>query len=196
MPGTGKGATLRLFVALELPEPTRRTLTDWATAELSAVEGVRLPTPGALHLTLCFLGATPASELDAICAACHQAFAGHAPAQLSLGSAVALPRRRPRVIAIRVGGTGAGRLADLQSAVSARMAAGGWYRPESRAFLAHVTLARVRAARRIAAPTLDRLGAVGAPAFVADTVTLFRSDPGPGGSRYRALLRVVLAAVG
>ena len=192
MSDTGEDGPLRLFIALELPEPTRRGLTERATAELSGIEGIRLLAPEALHLTLCFLGATPAPELDPICAACRQAIAGHPPVELSLGRAVALPRRGPRVVAMRIGGRGAVQLAELQGAVSARMAAGGWYRPESRAFLAHVTLARVRPRSRIDGQVVAMLPAMDEAPFVADTVTLFRSDTRPDSARYKPLARLSL----
>jgi RNA 2',3'-cyclic 3'-phosphodiesterase len=185
------GETLRLFVALELPEAVRRAVSEWSASELARAGRLRLVADEALHVTLCFLGARPASELDAITAACREAAAGHRPLLLSLGRALALPRRRPRVVAVGVDGVG--ELDELQTALSTRLAAGGWYRPEPRPFLAHVTVARVRPNSRIDARALDRLRPIEATAFVADTVTVFRSRTRPGGARYEALMRVGLA---
>jgi 2'-5' RNA ligase len=195
---------LRLFVALELPEAARQAMSAWATSELARVEGLRLLSDEALHVTLCFLGATPAPEVDPIAAACREATAGHGPLRLSLGDALALPRRRPRVIAVGVAGAGdesdgeaagAGEvsaLAALQASLSASLRAGGWYRPESRPFLAHVTVARVRSRSRISARALESLPRIEVPVLVADTVTLFRSHTRPGGAQYEALARVAL----
>jgi RNA 2',3'-cyclic 3'-phosphodiesterase len=207
MSGAAAETTLRLFVALELPDPVRRAVGEWAGAELARTEGLRLVAGDALHVTLCFLGATPASELDEISAACREATAGHPPLRLSLGPVLALPRRRPRAVAIGVvagteeAGRGrAGAAADvtelgaLQGALSARLVAGGWYRPEARPFLAHLTVARVRSRSRIDARALDRVRPIEAPAFVAETVTVFRSRTRPGGARYEALARVALVA--
>jgi 2'-5' RNA ligase len=210
MSGAAAETTLRLFVALELPDPVRRAVGEWAGAELARTEGLRLVDDDALHVTLCFLGATPASELDAISVACREAAAGHPPLRLSLGPVLALPRRRPRAVAIGVvagteeGGRGrAGDAADvtdvtelgaLQGALSARLAAGGWYRPEARPFLAHLTVARVRSRSRIDARALDRVRPIETPAFVAETVTVFRSRTRPGGAQYEALARVALVA--
>jgi RNA 2',3'-cyclic 3'-phosphodiesterase len=196
MSGAAGETTLRLFVALELPEAVRRALREWAAAALSETERLRLLDDEALHVTLCFLGATPASELDSIGAACRTAAAGHRPPRLSLGRVLALPRRRPRVVAVDLGDHDGGvtTLGELQAAVSARLAQGGWYRPEARPFLAHVTVARVRSQRRIDARALERLRPIEAPAFTADTVTVFRSHTRPGGARYEALERVRLVA--
>jgi len=120
-------------------------------------------------------------------------------------SPLALPRRRPRVVALEVteaaqpgaaragdesGGTGS--LARLQAALATRLAADGWYRPEARPFRAHVTVARVRAQSRIDARALQRLAPIEIAPFVADTVTLFRSRTRPGGAQYEPLARVRL----
>ncbi|HEX5191598.1 MAG TPA: RNA 2',3'-cyclic phosphodiesterase [Solirubrobacteraceae bacterium] len=195
--------TLRLFVALELPEAVRHALRGWAASELSQLERLRLLDDAALHVTLCFIGATPASELDAIGAACREAAAGHRRLRLALGSVLALPRRRPRVVAVSVVAADdeaepgvaegdAAELAGLQEALSAQLAAGGWYRREARPFLAHLTVARVRSHSRIDARALDRVRPIEASPFVADTVTLFRSRTRPSGAEYEPLTRVPL----
>jgi hypothetical protein len=85
-------------------------------------------------------------------------------------------------------------LGDLQAALSARLAAGGWYRPEPRPFLAHLTVARVRSRSRIDARALEQLRPIDAPVFTADAVTVFRSRTRPTGARYEALIRADLAA--
>jgi 2'-5' RNA ligase len=176
-------------------------------SELPRAEGLRLLADEALHVTLCFLGATPSSERYAIGAACREATAAHGPLRLSLGEPLALPRRRPRVVAVGVSaaadtgerehrrdpGEIGGELDELQAALSARLAAGGWYRPEPRPFLAHLTVARARSQARIDARALARLAPIETPPFVADTVTVFRSHTRPGGARYEPLVRVLLA---
>jgi RNA 2',3'-cyclic 3'-phosphodiesterase len=197
MSGAAGETTLRLFVALELPEGVRRALGEWAATALFGIERLRLLDDQALHVTLCFLGATPASALDSIAGACRAAAAGHRAPRLSLGRVLALPRRRPRVVAVDLGDHGGvTTLGELQAALSARLAQDGWYRPEARPFLAHVTVARVRSHSRIDSRALERLGPVQAPTFMADTVTVFRSYTRPAGARYEALERVRLAAGG
>ena len=185
------GESARLFVALELPDDVKAALAGWAAAELGAVDGLRTVSAEAMHLTLCFLGWRPVSEVQRIAAECAAA-ADEPPVRLSLGEGLWLPRRRPRVVAVGLEATSdsdSRRLDALQSKLAQALAAGGFYEPERRPFLAHVTVARVpgRAHVRpleLSAP--ERLS------FTLSTVTLFRSHLGRGGSRYEPLARVRL----
>jgi RNA 2',3'-cyclic 3'-phosphodiesterase len=127
---------------------------------------------------------------------------GHGPLRLSIGGLLALPRRRPRALTVRVGDEGHGELIELQRGLAGALAAGGWYRPEPRPFLAHVTVARIRSGARLDTQALqDRPGAGVAPlsdrlpaAFTADVVTLFESRTQPGGAIYEPRARIELAA--
>jgi 2'-5' RNA ligase len=125
-------------------------------------------------------------EVELIAAAC-RAVAGSGPARLALGGALWLPRRRPGVLAVGLEDLG-GALAHTQAALSAGLADAGVYRPESRPFLAHVTVARVRHRERLRgrelAPPPPSL------TFEADTITLYRSDLTPAGASYEALATV------
>ena len=200
-PDTGD-RSLRLFVALELPAPVRAAVGNRTAAELGPIDVLRSVRREGLHVTLCFLGATAAGQVDAIGARCRDACAGHGPLHLSLGELVLLAPRRPRVITIRVVDEHGSKLAALQGELSRALASGGWYRPESRPFLAHVTVARVRSRARLNARALDAVrerdrvpGADREPAvFTADVVTLFQSRTQPGGAVYEPLVRIALAA--
>ena len=193
---------MRLFVALELPESVRTATGAWAASELGAIGSLRPVRVDGLHVTLCFLGSTAAAEVEAIGACCRAACAGRGPLRLSIGGLLALPRRRPRAVAVRVDDEGHGQLIELQSGLAGALAAGGWYRPEPRPFLAHVTVARVRSGARLDARALDGAGrnrrrvAVRAPTetFTADVVTLFESRTQPGGAVYQPRARIELAA--
>jgi 2'-5' RNA ligase len=180
---------LRLFVALELPEWARTGVGAWAAAELGAIDALRPVRVEGLHVTLCFLG---------ISACCGAVCAGHGPLRLSFGELLALPRRRPRAIAVRVGDEGGhGRragLTELQSSLAGALAAGGWYRPEARPFLAHVTVARVRSGARLDARALEERANRLPTTFTADLVTLFESRTRPGGAVYQPRARIELAA--
>ena len=68
-------------------------------------------------------------------------------AELAVGEPLWLPPRRPRVLAVALEDPD-GALGRTQTAVSSALAAGGWYVPETRPFLAHVTVARVRKGAR------------------------------------------------
>jgi RNA 2',3'-cyclic 3'-phosphodiesterase len=194
--------TLRLFVALELPESVRTTIGAWGASELASIGSLRPVRIDGLHVTLCFLGATADSEVEAIGACCRRAATGLGPLRLSIGGLLALPRRRPRAVTVRVSDEGHGALGGLQSGFAGALTAGGWYRPESRPFLAHVTVARIRSGTRLDARVLAERAETGVAslskrlptAFTADVVTLFESQTQPGGAVYQPRARIELAA--
>jgi 2'-5' RNA ligase len=178
----------RLFVALELPEEVRYALVAWQKEAVAGLGGVRPIAGKDLHVTLCFLGWRLQSELGAIVEACG-VVAGHPAPALSLGDAVALPRRRPRVLAVALGDPD-GKLTATQGALSAALHAGGWYEPERRPYLPHVTVARVGRAARLRRATLSPPPL----RFHADGVTLYRSRTYRAGARYEPLSQLSLAS--
>jgi 2'-5' RNA ligase len=181
------GERARLFVALDLPLEVREALVEWRAGALAGAEGVR-PVPGEdLHVTLCFLGWKDGDELDAIAEACG-AVRGRGAAELSLGEAVALPRRRPRVLAVS--------LEDAQGALAATHAVlvaalQRFYEPEQRPFYGHVTVARSGRGARI--PRSALLGAQPPRLpFEGSQVVLYRSQLRRSGASYTALARIEL----
>lgn len=134
---------LRLFVAIDLPEDVRESLgrlqSDIRRHDLP---GLRWTRPEGVHLTLKFLGETPASSLPAIEAALARAVRGAQPFRLALGAPGTFGnRRRPRVLWVDVEGD-VQPLQQLQAAVERELAAAG-FAPEERGFSPHLTLARV-----------------------------------------------------
>jgi 2'-5' RNA ligase len=179
----------RLFIALELPAVARTALSLWSRQRLHDLAGVRLLEPHSFHLTLCFLGQRNVDEVAAIAAAC-RSIGGHRKLVLALGPGLWLPARRPRVIAAEVADSG-GALVRLQSDLSRVLRAGGWYEPEARRFLGHVTVARVA---RGTQPEQGELPDPSPLRFVAAAVTLYRSHLGSAGVRYQPLETVGLAS--
>lgn len=177
----------RLFVALELPTDVVSELVAWRSEALAGLDGLRLLPTESLHVTLCFLGPVELSVVDEVCDACAVADGVLAPAPaLRLAGLVWLPPRRPTVVAVRLK-DGDGTLDELQGALAGALAAGGWYEPESRPYLPHVTIARAHRRTRIRVPAF-----VAPPpdlAFRTDRVTVFRSHPG---SRYEPLRAIRL----
>jgi 2'-5' RNA ligase len=185
-PRTDSG-TERLFVALDLPAAARAALAEFRDAE--ADQEVWRPVPDeALHITLVFLGHRPFGEADAVAAVLREC-AGPA-ADLALGPAVLLPPRRARVLCAEVEDR-AGALGELQSRVSAGLAAAGLHEPERRPFRAHATVARLRAGAR--APRSTRHGDPAPVAFAGEAVTLYRSHLSRTGASYEALERIAVA---
>lgn len=178
---------VRLFVALELPEEARSLLLRWRSSE-PATEGLRLIGSDALHATLCFLGWRGEDEIDRIGAACASALRGMGGPGLALGRGLWLPPRRPRVLAVELDDSTRA-LRRLQASLSDALSEGGWYMPEKRPYLAHVTVARVPARARV------RTGELAPPPrleFLPPAVTLYRSRLERAGARYEPLVRVGL----
>jgi len=189
------GERARLFVALDLPEPARLALIDWRAPLLAREpELLRAVAPVALHVTLCFLGQQPVADADALGAAVVRSVGAAEVGALALGEPLWLPRRAPRVLAVAVGDRD-GELARLQAALSSALSEGGWYEPEGRPYLPHVTVARVRArgseraARALGREPLPRVPPL---AFDGAAVSLYRSWLGGAGARYEPLARVEL----
>jgi 2'-5' RNA ligase len=192
----------------------REQLAGWAAVLAAAERSLRPVRLESLHVTLCFLDNRPLSEVDMIGAACSAGVAGVAgvasaagapgPAlPLATAGALGLPPRRPRLIAVRIDDRGGG-LTRLQAAVSQALVEAGVFQPERRPFLPHVTVARARRGAHLRSMPDASLGsgseqslrsgsdALAPCDFVADTVTLYRSHPGPGGSVYEPLHSAVL----
>jgi RNA 2',3'-cyclic 3'-phosphodiesterase len=181
------GERARLFVALELPEDVRDRLAVWRDAVLARVPGVRAVPVESLHVTLCFLGSIPVESVESIADAC-TVVAGMSGPSLRVGRGIWLPPRRPRVLAVELADDG-GRLGAVQSALSRALAEGGWYTPEKRPFLPHVTVGRVGKGARLRGSV--ELPSVGDElVFSGTTVTLFRSRVSSAGARYEGLASV------
>jgi RNA 2',3'-cyclic 3'-phosphodiesterase len=177
---------VRLFVALELAPDVRSALASWASAV--SVAELRVLEAASLHVTLCFLGWRLVQELDEIAGAC-SVVAGSGEASLALRGGLWLPPRRPRVLAAGLEDVG-GVLAAVQAELSETLAHGGWYQPEPRAFLPHVTVARVRREARLGALALPPVPSL---AFAGTQVVLYQSRLGPSGARHDARARVDLS---
>ncbi len=184
------GEHLRLFVALELPSEARSALHAWQEAVLTPIRALRVLPSESLHVTLCFLGLRPASEVDAIARACDVLATAPAP-QLMLAEPLWLPPRRPQVLAVAISEPrGDGALAGAQAAVARALEAIGAYARERRPFLGHVTVARVR--RGSPAPRGGSLEPPPDLPFAGARATLFRSLLGDGPARYEPLHSVAL----
>lgn len=180
---------LRLFVALDLPLDVRGALLAWRSGVMRLLGELRPVADDALHATLCFLGSRPAGGVKEIADACETALGGESGSELGLKVGLWLPPRRPRVLGVRLDDS-SGALARIQGAVSTALSDGGWYTPEKRPFLPHVTVARVPARVRIR-PT--ELAALPRLTFNAPSVTLYRSRLQRSGARYEPLARMVLS---
>jgi 2'-5' RNA ligase len=193
-----KGATARLFVAIDPPLEVREELAAWARLLAADTEisqtGRRAPrgarsamrplAADSLHLTLCFLGPRPVGEIEAL-SACLGACTASV-GELSVGAPLLLPPRHPRALAVEIHESGS-ELAALQARVVDAIAGASDWEPSGRGrFRAHVTVARMHAdaawtlAGRSLAPT-PRLS------FTPRTIGLYRSWLEPSGASYESL---------
>ena len=186
---SSRAPVARLFVALELPSAPREALARWRSDVVGQVPGLRVVSPEDLHATLCFLGSRFEDEIDPIAAACG-VVAGEPVAESAFGEVLWLPARRPRVLAVSLSDPD-GAITRIQSVLSSALVAGGWYAPESRPFLAHVTVARVRRDARVRPVELP---APPASAVRCSRVTLYRSRLSSAGARYESLGAVELGS--
>lgn len=168
----------RLFIAAELPPRVAEELAWWARDTCGSDPALRLLPVGSLHLTLAFLGKRSSEDVPAVGEALRSvAGAGVHAMDLGWDDAIWLPERRPSVLAMRLDDPGAA-LGPLRAAVVAAVASAVGWEPEARPFLAHVSVARVRAGLR--PRTLD-LTLPSPERFAPAAVTLFRSEPSPEG---------------
>jgi 2'-5' RNA ligase len=183
-------SSLRLFVALELPDEAREAIVAWQHDVFGGHgRSVRLVRPDALHVTLAFLGHHPESALDAIRGAAFSLLGGVAAPSLTALGVGGVPPRRPRLWALDLDDPGESSTA-VHEAVAAPLVEGGWYEREKRPFWPHVTVARVRAREKPPRLSPDPPEI----AFVASEVVLYRSRLSRAGADYEPLARFSLVA--
>ena len=145
---------VRLFVAINPPGAVRERIGA-GTAELRRLGGVRWVDPGALHITLKFIGASEEGRADQVSASLRRVAADHAPFDVELSGVGAFPSlRRPRVVWVGMGPSP--ELARLQGEIEAALEELGIER-EERGFSAHITLGRARRGSAVDAQRLESL---------------------------------------
>jgi len=195
-PSRAEDESLRLFVAVDLPPQVREALgrlqEEIRRHDLSHLRWVR---PRGIHLTLKFLGETPAVKVAAITKALSGTTSGRSPFRLALGAPGTFGSRRgPRVLWLDVIGD-IEPLRALQAAVEEALVEVGFPR-EERGFSPHLTLARVPQPARpgTAEGIAHALRAVTPAQAELDVreVVLMRSTLQPGGAVYEPLAALPL----
>lgn len=199
--------TARLFIALELPEELRRELAGWAREASGQVagrgqggrgqgphgsgeaHGLRVLDVESLHVTICFLGSRPVSEIEAlgdVVERCAQPLG-----ECTLGAPLWLPPRRPRALAVEIHDDSR-TLGELHGEVLDALERAG-IGPDDRGrgggarhhpLRPHVTVARMRSGAaprdRVLPPTPQR-------SFTPRRLTLYRSWLDRDGASYEPL---------
>jgi 2'-5' RNA ligase len=189
--------TMRLFFAIPLPAEARAAIGDLMARVQAAVgDGtarIRWVRVEGLHLTLRFLGPTPADRLPALEDAADSLARAAAPFDVGVSGGGAFPSpARPRTLWVGVT-TGADRLANLADGLTRAVVEGG-QALDTRPFAPHLTIARTDGLRQAsaAARALEEAAASLDVRFTADRLVLFRSLLGGGPARYEPLHESVL----
>ncbi|MFN7940445.1 MAG: RNA 2',3'-cyclic phosphodiesterase [Thermoanaerobaculia bacterium] len=186
---------MRLFLAIELPQAVGRALEAAVAVVRPSLPDARWVRAEGLHATAVFLGERAVGELDRIVAIAGERCAAHPRGRARLAAPGVFPLRGPaRVawVALEVAPDVAPLVRDLEAAlVEARLLAEPTRRPHS----AHVTLARCRSpwTREAVERFRGSWPAIDSTPFAVDSLTLFESELGAGGARYRRLAELPLA---
>ena len=136
---------VRTFLAIDLGEAVRDRLVS-LQAELTTVAAeVNWVEPVNMHLTLFFLGEVQQRETLDICRAAQKAIAKMPAFHMNVEGAGCFPNaRRPRTLWVGIG-AGSEEVCAVHDAIEAPLLDMGSYRRETRAYVPHVTLGRVKA---------------------------------------------------
>ena len=185
---------MRTFIAVELDETCRRRLVKTVELLRPMAGGVRWVSPESMHLTLKFIGEVDELAIPGAIEALGPAAGAAEPFTMRVAGVSAFPSRgRPRVIHVGIEEPD-GVLAVLQSAVEAALAEELGVAPERRRWTPHVTLGRVKDARRC--PRVEQIAAaVPEQDFgrvEVDSFVLMASELRPAGAVYTPVHRFPL----
>jgi 2'-5' RNA ligase len=174
---------LRLFVAVDVSAEAERALESAVAPLRGSYPGARWVPRENRHVTLRFLGSTAPDLVAWVQARVAGVAAAHAPVRTALTGLGSFPSTaRTRVLWAGLDDATGG-LAELAAALDDALAAR--FRPETRAFTPHLTVARADPPLRLDPSVLAT--PVEAPAFTIGHVVLYRSHLGRPAPRYEAL---------
>lgn len=194
-----------------MPEESKRAVGDYA-AHLKRADAARYwrfsPIEN-LHLTLKFIGEIPPARIDALCEATARATEDAKPFRLRVAGLGAFPPRTARPRALWLGleepdATDANdptpALSQLQRKLEDECFRSGFPR-EEKTFHLHLTLARARRAAHGESPprTLrpqeleQKIGRFAPIELAVQSLTIYRSELSPQGSRYTPVMGFALA---
>jgi len=185
---------MRLFVAVNFPGEIKADLSALQEKLKRVPSDARWVREENFHLTIQFLGDTPAEQVPLIASALQYAAAGIKPFNLHFRDVGFFPdEKKPRVLWVGVGGE-VDVLARLHRQVQKALEPLG-FTPEKRRFSPHLTLARFKTAHGlndlIRATSQLESNSVG-PVCIGG-VDLMQSEPGRGGPKYYVLAEIALS---
>lgn len=174
----------RLFIGLRPPAPIRAHLLG----VMGGVPGARWQSDAQLHLTLRYIGEVERPLAEDIAIALGHV---HSPAIAAAIAGTGQFESRGRPNAIWAGVRPHDALAQLHRKLDQAMVRLG-LEPERRAYLPHITLARLNGASGVADRYLADHAGLASPAFLFTHMTLFESMLGSEGAVYEAVERWAL----
>jgi 2'-5' RNA ligase len=185
----------RTFLGIDVGAKIRDRLVSLQEQLATIVSDVKWVEPENLHITLLFLGDVDQREVIDICRAAQKALVELPAFTMSVEGAGCFPNpRRPRTLWVGVG-EGSEEVCAVHDAIEAPLLDGGSYRRETRTYVPHVTLGRVKGDQ----PT-DELATVltkhkvwSAGEVLVREVQVMRSELTSDGPTYTVLGRAKLA---
>lgn len=174
----------RLFVAIRPPGPIRRRLVD----TMGGIAGARWQAEDQIHLTLRFIGEVDrhqAHDVDAALGAIH-----HPRFSIALGGLGTFDRRG-QAETVWAGVTPHDTLKTLHKKVDQALARIG-IAPDRRAYLPHITLARLNRNSGPVHNLMEQWGGLSSEPFTVESFSLFESKLTPDGALYSAVERYAL----
>ncbi|PZU56518.1 MAG: RNA 2',3'-cyclic phosphodiesterase [Sphingobium sp.] len=175
----------RLFVALRPPATIRGRLLDL----MHGVDGARWQDDGQLHLTLRFIGEVDRHMAEDVALALARVSAP--PVELALDG-IGTFDRRGRVDALWAGVSPHDALTALHARIDRACISAG-LAPEGRAYLPHITLARLNRSAGTLDDFLARNAGLASPPFTLPEFGLYESTLGHGGAVYHLAERYPLS---
>ena len=172
---------IRLFVGLRPPASIRAPLL----ALMGGIPGARWQDDGQLHITLRFIGEV--DERAAEDAALALSAVRWPPLEIGL-EGVGTFDSRGRINAVWAGIRPREALAGLHRKIDQALVRAG-QPPERRAYLPHITLARMNAPAEAAERFVEAHAGLASPPFMLDHFYLFESHLGHDGARYEPVER-------
>lgn len=182
---------MRCFIAIDTSDQIKaalaslqRELAEKANAKKPDVKWV---DPELIHMTLKFLGEVKDAKIAEICNIVKKVTARHERFELDIQSVGYFGRRSAKVIWVGTG-SGSDNLVQLQKDLDEQLALAHWP-PESREFVGHLTVCRVRnpkAGVRLA-ETTESYKDFSLGTMAADSMSVYKSDLTSSGPIYTVL---------
>lgn len=175
----------RLFVALRPP----RVIREHLLGLMGGVPGARWQVDEQLHLTLRYIGEVETHAAEDVAIALESV--RHAPVELQLAGSGMFDDSRGRPNAVWAGVAPREPLAALHRKVDQAIVRAG-LEPERRAYLPHITLARMSGSAGPVDRWLAEHAALASESFMIDAMFLYESRLGHGGASYEPVARYPL----